>query len=254
MTSDYKVLRKSGQIRQKGRLCSLNASLSLFSPVGRAASPCNNYGFVAPTAPITNHLNHSHRERSEHIIVKDDLMNQQDRKELFLLALDTLRGNVLRACETVNMARQTYYNWREQDEEFDARCNSVRLSTIDERLDRAEEALDNNVESGVSSDIKYFLDNHGGARGYGKKAKVTVTIGQDFDKLSFPDVPDDVDAWESATEQSQKELNPTQPEGVGGQDAPRSDHISPRDKPVGAKQGDPKQKPENEKEGDPEAD
>ncbi len=188
-------------------------------------------------------------------------LNQQDRKELFLLALDTMRGNVLRACQVVDMARQTYYNWLENDEEFETRCNSVRLSTIDERLDRAEEALDSNIDMHVSSDIKYFLDAHGGARGYGKKAKVTVNIGQGFDKLSFPDIPKTTDAWERATEESKKELNATQPEGVGAQDAPRSEHKSPLDKPVVANQtdaeteaGDPKTEVENKNQGDPKRD
>ena len=68
------------------------------------------------------------------------MLTTDERKELFIIALKEYRGNVTRACDALGMARQTYYNWRDSDEDFVENCIRIRRDQIESRLDEAEDA------------------------------------------------------------------------------------------------------------------
>lgn len=123
-------------------------------------------------------------------------LNPAESKELFLIAFDEFKGNISAACQAIGLARSTYYYWMEDDEEFHDKVRQLKLLSIEARLDKAEDMLDQNIDRGLSADIKFFLQSHGGQRGYGKRQTVTLEAGESFHGLSYPDEPDSVEAWE----------------------------------------------------------
>lgn len=139
------------------------------------------------------------------------LLTMPEKQELFLIALDSTRGNISAACAIIDISRTTFYKWMNDDSEggFAERFQVVKHNSIEERLDVAESMLDQNVEKGISADIKYFLDNHGGRRGYGKK-RVEVDFNVHSDPLmpvgEFPEEPEDVDQWEKLRDAAVTEI------------------------------------------------
>lgn len=87
-----------------------------------------------------------------------------ERKAAFCAALIASGGNVSRACEAVDIARQTAYEWREEDTEFAKswdRAKEIGLDTLeDEAVRRAYEGVDEPiVHLGVVTDtVKKYSD------------------------------------------------------------------------------------------------
>jgi len=145
-------------------------------------------------------------------------LNPEESKELFLIAFEEFRGNISQACQAIGLSRSTYYFWMEEDDSFRDRVRQSRLLTIEGRLDKAEAMLDKNINRGLSADIKFFLQSHGGPRGYGKRQQVTHELGESFRGLSYPDEPATLDEWEAlrdAREQGEQDASPQ-----GEQDIP----------------------------------
>lgn len=72
-----------------------------------------------------------------------------EKKAAFCAALATTGGNVSRACQAIEIARQTAYEWRDEDPEFAAawdKWKSIGLEALeDEAMRRALEGTDRPV-------------------------------------------------------------------------------------------------------------
>lgn len=93
------------------------------------------------------------------------------KKDSFLKAFENCQGNISRACKCVRITRQTYYDWREKDEEFKAKCESIEESLLDE----GESALKQRMESGDTTAIIFYLKTKGKKRGYTEKKEVEMS-------------------------------------------------------------------------------
>ncbi|MBQ9370779.1 MAG: hypothetical protein IJU03_01140 [Thermoguttaceae bacterium] len=85
-------------------------------------------------------------------------------------ALDVLRktlGDVTTACDRIGISRQTFYQWRRHDPEFDA-----MVSDINERaLDFVESQMFKGIKEGNARLIMFYLMNRGKSRGYCQKTE-----------------------------------------------------------------------------------
>ena len=78
------------------------------------------------------------------------------------------------ACAQVGIARETHYNWLENDEDYSNKIAAIK----ENNLDIAEYALMKMIEGMKDASlIKWYLETQGTSRGYGKK--VSDTIGGD---------------------------------------------------------------------------
>jgi hypothetical protein len=83
-------------------------------------------------------------------------------------ALRASRGHIGRACEDAGISRETYHTWYKEDPDFKGAVQAIK----EHRTDDYEEALDSAAIDGKQiAAIKYYLDNHGQERGYGKELK-----------------------------------------------------------------------------------
>lgn len=103
----------------------------------------------------------------------------------FLKAYDLTLGNVSKACEKVNIARKTFYDWKKTYQEF-----AEKVSEIEEKnIDFAETMLLKNIRDGKENSIMFFLKTKGKERGYVEKTESDVNINA-FEKL-MQDTEDD---------------------------------------------------------------
>ena len=102
-----------------------------------------------------------------------DRFDTEDRKEAMLAALEYCLGNVKQACDKMKVARQTHYNWIEQDEYYRTRVEEIR----EMRLDFAESALMTLIKEGNVAATIFFLKTQGKKRGYVERQEVTGTDG-----------------------------------------------------------------------------
>tara|TARA_R110002020_G_scaffold384668_1_gene595667 strand:+ start:2526 stop:2897 length:372 start_codon:yes stop_codon:yes gene_type:complete len=93
-----------------------------------------------------------------------------DKKENFLEILELNSGNVSKSCKKANIGRQTYYQWREADQEFADACVDVKEGL----LDFAESQLQGLIkENNVIATI-FFLKCKGKKRGYTEKQELEL--------------------------------------------------------------------------------
>jgi len=77
------------------------------------------------------------------------------KKDLFLKAYKSNMGHISKACEAINIGRQTYYDWIEGDSEF-----KRAVEDIDEGfIDLAECALRKNIKKRMQRAIEFYLCN-----------------------------------------------------------------------------------------------
>ena len=76
--------------------------------------------------------------------------------------------NITETCRCCNIDRQTYYNWREKDKEFDAELKHVEEGLID----FAETQLVKNIKDGKETSLIFFLKCKGKKRGYIEKQEI----------------------------------------------------------------------------------
>ena len=95
-------------------------------------------------------------------------------------------GNVSEACKLSNISRQTYYRWKESNEQFRERCDSVP----DELLDMAEHALlteiKNKDSKGHTTAYIFYLKTKGKKRGYDERHH--IEISKPFDRIELEDL------------------------------------------------------------------
>lgn len=114
-------------------------------------------------------------------------------KKRFIDVLKKSRGIITSACESVDMSRQTYYNWLKDDEEFAEAVHEVQESAIDFVESKLMQKI-NGIEV-VSSKgeifevppsdtaIIFFLKTKAKQRGYVEKSEIDhTTKGESINK------------------------------------------------------------------------
>ena len=91
-------------------------------------------------------------------------------KKKLLEALDKTMCVVTKACELCGVSRMDYYYYLRTDAEFKKQVEELKNI----RLDFAEDALTECIESGNITAIMYYLNNKGKERGYSRNPKPEV--------------------------------------------------------------------------------
>ena len=90
-------------------------------------------------------------------------------KKAMIQALEKSLGIVTSACKVVGIARQTHYNWME-DEEYKATVEELG----DVALDFAESKLHKLIDSGNPAATIFYLKTKGKERGYVERQEIAV--------------------------------------------------------------------------------
>lgn len=124
-------------------------------------------------------------------------LSTDEKKSLFLIALQATAGNVTKACESTGVSsRQTFYNWMESDEAFKVAVRAIQLEVADQMLDVAEDVLKFHLLRLDKDMAKWVLSRLGRSRGYGNKVELEHT-GDGFKGLTFPEEPTSIEDWEA---------------------------------------------------------
>ena len=91
--------------------------------------------------------------------------NMEKKKKEALRKLKESFGNISVTCEQVGVSRQTFYQWRREDEEFNAEVEEINERTID----FVESKLIQGINEGSARLIMFYLMNKARTRGYSPK-------------------------------------------------------------------------------------
>ena len=105
-----------------------------------------------------------------------------DKKKNFLEALHNNLGNISEACNKINISRQTYYRWIDDDIEFDEQCRNVEESL----LDLAEHRLLEKIDKYDTTSIIFFLKTKGRKRGYQEKQE--IELQKPISEINFDEI------------------------------------------------------------------
>lgn len=103
----------------------------------------------------------------------------------FLRVYDSVLCNISLACQQCHINRSTYYYWLKESEVFKQNINEIREGLID----FAESKLMQEVRSGNTTAILFFLKTQGKDRGYVERMEQDVTVNK-FEEL-MQSLPDD---------------------------------------------------------------
>ena len=92
-----------------------------------------------------------------------------DKKRNFLQALENKEFNISEACKSINIGRQTYYDWL-KDDEFKEKVDDLKESD----LDFTESALRKLIKKGTVIATIFKLKTKGKDRGYIEKQEVQI--------------------------------------------------------------------------------
>ena len=94
-------------------------------------------------------------------------------KEKFLEVFANNLGNVQDSCKAAGIARKTFYNWKDGDEDFAQAVEEIQEGLID----LAESKLLENIKSGKTNEILFYLRTKGKYRGYVERQEITGADG-----------------------------------------------------------------------------
>jgi len=94
-------------------------------------------------------------------------------KEKFLEVFANNLGNVQESCKSAGIGRATFYVWKDNDEEFAQAVNEIQEGLID----LAESKLLENIKSGKTNEILFYLKTKGKYRGYVERQEITGADG-----------------------------------------------------------------------------
>lgn len=97
-------------------------------------------------------------------------------------------GIISYACQAAGIARRTYYNWMESDEQF----KKVVEDLQEEVIDRVESKLLTKINDEDLTAIIFYLKTKGKNRGYVEMVENKVTVNP-FEEMmkALPDEPED---------------------------------------------------------------
>lgn len=96
-------------------------------------------------------------------------------KKAFLEAYEKSFGNILVSCKTVGIARQTYYNWIQEDEQFKKDVETIEPQ--ERFLDFLEGKLVEKINGGDVTSLIFALKTKGKRRGYVERQEITGADG-----------------------------------------------------------------------------
>ena len=109
-----------------------------------------------------------------------------DKKEMFIKNLRKNLGNITDACNAIKISRQTYYDWKNTDDEFKQECENIP----EELLDIAEHALLTEIKDpkskGHTTAYIFYLKTKGKKRGYDERHQ--IEISKPFDRIELEDI------------------------------------------------------------------
>ena len=133
------------------------------------------------------------------------------KQKLFISVLVQVNGNISKACSIAGQSRQTYYNWLEdEDQTFADTIAVIQFEAVERRIDLAEEKLDDRLHIGSGPDVRFVLKTLGAKRGYGKKSEVTISPGEGFKDMEWPDETPDLEQWEAERDKHMPPATATQ--------------------------------------------
>jgi transposase-like protein len=89
-------------------------------------------------------------------------------KKKFIETYSKKACNISETCRKIGMHRDTYYKWRNDDEEFRKACEEAEESLID----FAETQIMKNIKDGKETSLIFFLKCKGKKRGYVEKQEI----------------------------------------------------------------------------------
>jgi hypothetical protein len=92
------------------------------------------------------------------------------KKKSFIDAYTKSFGNITQSCKAVEVSRQTYYNWIEQDTEFKAELDAIEPAEV--FIDFAENGLVKKIQDGDTTAIIFALKTKGKKRGYVERQEI----------------------------------------------------------------------------------
>jgi hypothetical protein len=93
---------------------------------------------------------------------KGKRISQKMKKEKFIEIFELSACNVSLSCKKAKIARQTFYNWIEEDSDFAEKIAEAQEGI----LDMAESMLLKKVREGSTSELIFLLKTKGKSRGY----------------------------------------------------------------------------------------
>jgi len=116
------------------------------------------------------------------------------KKQTFIEALKKSLGVISTACKACEIDRRTYYNWLEKDSLFKS-----EIENIDEYvLDFVESKLFQNINSGNTAEILFYLKTKGKKRGYIERYEVDNTHTINTPILTINPISDDSQSNDSS--------------------------------------------------------
>jgi hypothetical protein len=96
-------------------------------------------------------------------------------KKAFIEAYKKTYGNISNACETIDISRQTFYNWQEEDAEFKAEIEAIEPNEL--LMDLVESKLVEKIKEGDTTVLIFVSKTKGKERGYVEKKELDVSGG-----------------------------------------------------------------------------
>ena len=95
-------------------------------------------------------------------------------KDTFLKAFKLNNCNISKSCEAANITRRTFYNWKEDDDDF----RQEVVACEEALLDLAESKLMENINKGATPELIFYLKTKGKKRGYVERQEITGSEGK----------------------------------------------------------------------------
>jgi len=92
------------------------------------------------------------------------------RKDDFIKAFEHSAGNVTHACKSIDICRQTYYDWIDKSDTFKKRCDDIKESNID----FAESILMSEIKKSNLTATIFYLKTQGRNRGYVERQEMDI--------------------------------------------------------------------------------
>lgn len=111
------------------------------------------------------------------------------KKKTFIESYKKTFGNVSQACRASKISRQTFYNWKDEDDKF---LSEIINAEPDEMfVDFVENALQKKILSGDTTAIIFALKTKGKKRGYVERQEFNHNFEQPIFKGIDLNVPKD---------------------------------------------------------------
>jgi hypothetical protein len=104
-------------------------------------------------------------------------MSKINKKEVFLENFKKSFGMISVACDATGISRQTFYNWKDTDPEFQKGVEE----TEERNLDFAEMKLMSAIREGKTTELLFYLKTKGKRRGY---IEGTQLLGSDGNAIT----------------------------------------------------------------------